>query len=168
MASSQQKVFIDAFFAPHPNNLWRDYNALTATEESSLLDPYCVQIASVENSRLDWQSFFLSALAWRPIAIGKGVTFYGKQNLVSAEAPTKIVFDTAEIDSLAPTERRALAAAYYNAILILQLHHLTKAAAASIDQNPILFATLAHFLDPSQQGNIRLEPPSIKPCLLTP
>lgn len=164
----EKKVFIDAFFAPHPKNLWRDYNQLTTTEETSLLDPYGVEIALVENSRLDWQSFFLRAPMWRPIALGKGVTLYGKQSLISAEAPAKILFDISDIISLAPTERRALAAAYYNSILILQLHHLSKAAAATINQNPVIFVTLAHFLDLSQQGNIRLEPPSIKPCLLTP
>lgn len=164
----QKKVFIDSFFAPHPNKLWKDYEALGAEQDSSLLDRYDVQIALVENSRLDWQNFFLNAPAWRPIAIGKGVTLYGKQNLISAEAPTEILFDRSEIASLALTERRALAAAYYNSILILQLHHLSQAATSTIEHDEKLFETLVTHLSPLQQGNIRLDPPGIKPFLLTP
>ena len=164
----QKKVFIDSFFAPHPNELWKDYGALLETDDSTLLDSYDVSIALVENSRLDWQSFFLKAPAWRPIAIGKGVTLYGKQDLLSAEARTEILFDGSEIASLAPTERRALAAAYYNSILILQLHHLPQAAQATIDHDEELFKTLVTHLSPLEQGNIRFDPPGIKPFLLTP
>ncbi len=164
----KKKVFIDGFFAPHPTSLWQDYNALTQSEENTLLDRYNVQIALVENSRFDWQNRFLNALGWRPIALGKGVTLYGKENLISPETPLQILFDSSEVQALAPTERQALAAAYYNSILILQLHHFSKAALESVNQNPILFSTLVSFLDPSQRGNILFDPPSIKPCLLMP
>lgn len=165
---NEKKVFIDAFFAPHPNELWKDYNSLLETKDETLLDRYDVQIALVENSRLDWQSLFLNAPAWRPLAIGKGVTLYGKQNLVSATTPTEILFDHTDVASLAPTERRALAAAYYNSILSLQLHQFPQAAAATIKDDETLFETLVTYLDPLQQKNIRLDPPGIKPILLTP
>ena len=164
----QKKVFIDSFFAPHPNELWKDYEALGSEQDSSLLDRYDVQIALVENSRLDWQNLFLNAPAWRSLAIGKGVTLYGKQNLLSADTPIEILFDHSEISSLSPTERRALAAAYYNSILILQLHHLPQAAQATIEHDEQLFEALINNLTPSQQGNIRVDPPGIKPFLLTP
>lgn len=163
-----KKVFIDSFFAPHPNELWKDYNALLETNDETLLDGHHVSIALVENSRLDWQSFFLNAPSWRPVALGKGVTLYGKENLISAETPIEILFDHAEIASLAPTERRALAAAYYNSILSLQLHQLPQAAAATIEHDETLFKTLVACLDPTQQANIRFAPPGIKPVLLTP
>jgi len=164
----QKKVFIDAFFAPHPNELWKDYNALLETNDDTLLDRYHISIALIENSRFDWQSFFLNAPAWRPVAIDKGVTLYGKQDFISAETPIEILFDHTEVASLAPTERRALAAAYYNSILSLQLHQLSQAAAATIKHDETLFETLVAYLDPQQQGNIRLDPPGIRPVLLTP
>ncbi len=164
----QKKVFIDAFFAPHPNELWNDYNSLIKTDDSILLDRYHVSLALIENSRVDWQSFFLNAPEWRVIAIGKGVTLYGKEDLVSAGTPIEMLFDPAEVESLAPTERRALAAVYYNSILTLQLHHLPQAAMATIEHDKKLFESLVTYLAPLQQTNIRLDPPGIKPTLLMP
>jgi hypothetical protein len=66
----EKKIFIDAFFAPHPKELWKDYEALLQTADLALLDRYHASIALVENSRLDWQSLFLTTSTWRPLAIG--------------------------------------------------------------------------------------------------
>ncbi len=164
----EKNVFIDSFFAPHPNELWKDYSALLETQDDTLLDRYHVSIALIENSRLDWQSFFLSAPTWRPIAIGKGVTLYAKQALVGVDAPIEMLFNLADVESLAPTEQRALAAAYYNGILTLQLHQMSQAAAHTMYHDKALFETLFRYLDSQQQSNIRLTPPSIKPALLMP
>lgn len=67
-----------------------------------------------------------------------------------------------------PTTRRALAAAYYNSILNLQLHHLGKSAENLIHKDEHLFETLVNYLDPSQQRNIRQEPKGIAAMLLRP
>ena len=165
----EKKVFIDSFFAPHPNTLWHDYNTVLSTQDCSIFDQYGIQTALLENSRSDWQNIFFNDEGWRPVAIGLGATVYAKQNMLPANTPVKILFTQTQVDhSPSPTTRRAVAAAYYNCILTLQLHGMGQAAENLMTEHADLFKNLVHHLDVSQRGNIRQEPPGIKPVLLEP
>lgn len=165
---SQKKVFIDGFFAPHPTSLWEEYRAANALEELSFLDSYGIQVAIIENNRSDWQYAFLSDPAWRALAIGIGSTVYAKMNLVG-DAPVTILFTLEEVAHLAsPTSQRAVAVAYYNSLLGLASRGMQPTADLLINQPEELFETLARYLEPSEQENIRQQPRSMKPILLSP
>ncbi|MBX9742959.1 MAG: DUF2339 domain-containing protein [Chthoniobacterales bacterium] len=172
---NDKKVFIDSFFAPHPSTLWSDYKTAVSTHNSSLLDHYGVQVAIVENSNLSCQALFLTSQDWRPVAISLGATVYQKGSVpvyrYTGTDPfcVELLFTQAEVERChSPTTRRALAAAYYNSILNLQLHHLGKSAENLIHKDEHLFETLVNYLDPSQQRNIRQEPKGIAAMLLRP
>lgn len=165
---AQKKVFIDGFFAPHPIPLWEDYRAATLLPDLSFLDAYGIQVALIENNRSDWQYAFLSDIAWRPVAIGIGATVYAKTTLI-ADSPVSFLFTAPEVERLAsPTSQRAAAVAYYNALLLLASRGMQAAADLSISQSEDLFETLAYYLEPSEQENIRQQPRSLRPILLSP
>lgn len=165
----QKKVFIDAFFAPHPSTLWHDYDQAFKMQNLTFLDQYEVQVAIIENTRLDWQSLFLNSPEWQPIAIGLGTTVYIKQNKMTGQLPVEVLFTLAEVNN-APslTTRRAVATAFYNSILALQLHGNGGVAAALMKKHRDLFKNLVGYLSLSQRGNIRQEPAGIKPTMLIP
>lgn len=167
---NDKKVFIDSFFSPHSSGVWSDYKMATSLHDSSVLDQYGIQVAIVENSRSDWQSLFLASQDWRPVAISLGTTVYAKQNSLSAtDEPVQLLFTQASVERChSPNTRRAVAAAYYNSILSLQLHHLGSVTENLISQNEKLFEILVNYLAPSQQENIQQEPRSIAPMLLNP
>jgi len=165
----QKKVFIDAFFAPHPNALWSDYYEAPKTHEMTPLENYGIQLALIENSRLDWQNLFLMAPLWRPIAIGLGATLYQKQEDTSMATSLNILFTLKDIQKLpSTTGQRAAAAAFYNSILALQLGGNSALAGAVIQDHPDLFKNLVNYLSISQQSNIRQTPPGILPITLLP
>ncbi|MFI0347742.1 MAG: hypothetical protein ACH346_03060 [Chthoniobacterales bacterium] len=164
-----KKVFIDSFFAPHATAFWKDYDATLVAHDIGLLNEYGIQVAIVENNRSDWQYIFLSAQEWQPVAISLGTTVYAKRDVLPENTLVEILFTQADVDhSASPTTQRAVAAAYYNCILSLQLHHLGKVATDLTNKHENLFATLVNYLDSSQRRNIRQQPKGIKSTMLRP
>ena len=99
----------------------------------------------------------------------KNISVYAKKNILPADTPVEILFIEPQVaHSYSPTTQRAVAAAYYNCILTLQLHGMSKIADQLSNEHEELFKNLVSYLDASQRDNIRQQPKGIRPVLLSP
>lgn len=132
----RKQVFIDGFFEPHAEVVWRDY--LRARKEpwhDLLRERYNIELALVEHTRIDWNTLFLNQVDWQPVAIGSGCMVYAHKS-VAGTAPPDILFDKDAWSSMPTYYRRAVARNYYGSLLSLAAANRIDAARAVIAATP--------------------------------
>jgi len=133
---AQKQVFIDGFFEPHAEIVWRDY--LRARKEpwhDLLRERYNIDLALIEHTRIDWNSLFLNQVDWQPVAIGSGCMVYAHKS-VAGTAPPDVLFDKNTWSRMPTYYRRAVARNYYGSLLSLAAADRIDAARAVIAATP--------------------------------
>lgn len=152
----KRRVFIDGFFAPHPDKVWADYSRARqqAGGGAILREKYGISYALIEHTRLDWNRVFLSEEEWQPAAIGAGCLIYAHASVL-ADQPPEWLFSPDTADEMPPYFRAALARNYYGAILALLGANRTEAARSFVATAPRAYVQWRRWLTPPERTAIR-------------